>query len=109
MHYRSIQIMSYKNSDSEYFEYFNKLFQLWENSLSNSIFKYSDYDLLKNSSENISDQKSKFNNYITEVMNKSLTHCSASAGCKKEKIERKSNYLHHNYKTSSSNKPYRKK
>ncbi len=97
--------MQHKDLNSAYLAYFNKLFQLWENTLSNTVFRYSDGDMFKNSSKRISDHNLEFGKYMTDVMNKSMIKCSKGADCMQEKKASKANYLHHNYKTFSGKNP----
>lgn len=97
--------MSHKNPQSEYLAYFNKLFQLWENTLSNTMFKHSDEVIFKNSSKKISDHNVEFSKYMTDIMNKSITTCAKGGSCIVDKKHGKANYLHHNYKNSGIKHP----
>lgn len=92
--------MSYKDPQSEYLAYFNKLFQLWENTLSDTMFKHSNEVIFKNNSKRLSDCKIEFSKYMTDIMNKSITTCAKGGSCMVDRKHRKANYLHHNYKTS---------
>ncbi|MCH7926604.1 MAG: hypothetical protein IID03_01255 [Candidatus Dadabacteria bacterium] len=63
---------------SLYNDYFNKLFQIWENAVSQTTINSIRNDIFENSTKWTNDKTSEFNEYMKDIMSKSITHNSPS-------------------------------
>lgn len=63
---------------SLYNDYFNKLFQIWKDSVSQTTINSIRNDIFENSTKWTNDKTSEFNEYMKDIMSKSITHNSPS-------------------------------
>ena len=63
---------------SLYNDYFNKLFQIWEDAVSQTTINSIRNDIFENSPKLTNDKTSEFNDYMKDIMSKSITHNSLS-------------------------------
>ena len=63
---------------SLYNDYFNKLFQIWEDAVSQTTINSIMNDIFENSTKWTNDKTSEFNEYMKDIMSKSITHNSPS-------------------------------
>jgi len=63
---------------SLYNDYFNKLFQVWKEAISQTTIKTIKNGVFESSQKWTNDKTSEFNDYMKDVMSKSITHNSLS-------------------------------
>jgi hypothetical protein len=61
-----------------YNEYFSKLFQIWEDAVSQTTINTIKNDIFENSQKRINDKNNEFNDYMKDIMSKSISNNSLS-------------------------------